>query len=202
MTRTASIAALLVSTLCVACSGDGKTTEPTGSTTDASAGTGTETGSTGEPTTGATGPSSGTTAGTTGEPPVACDSQGVPDEGAPCPEEGQFCGAGCEDPCHFCAFVECREGTWQPGEAFPAPCAGCEDLCSVVVAAGCAGGPPDLTACIEGCEATLAGPCELEFNQMRACIVPARMFTCDAMDRPTVVGCEERFEALYACMMP
>lgn len=126
----------------------------------------------------------------------------LPREGSPCEHEGDSCGGPCADPCQFCNIMQCTEGTWQHLEVFPNECLGCEDVCEFVVAAECAGGPPDLETCVAGCEQNLAGRCALLHNQMLGCIGGAPSFACDAMDRPVVVGCEARFDALYACTMP
>ncbi|MDI1447053.1 hypothetical protein [Polyangium sp. 6x1] len=40
------------------------------------------------------------------------------------------------------------------------------------------------------------------FNQMLACIGTMPTFSCDAMNRPTVTGCEMEFDNLYGCIMP
>jgi len=35
---------------------------------------------------------------------------------------------------------------------------------------------------------------------MLACIGSMPAVSCDAVDRPTVVGCDDRFTALYDCL--
>lgn len=133
---------------------------------------------------------------------VACDPMNLPMEGSPCAKEGDYCSPGCEDPCQFCNVKTCTNGKWSNVEVFPAPCLSCEDVCVPVVAAKCAGGPPDQMACVQGCEANRMGNCKIPFNQMLACVGPQPTFTCDAMMRPTVAGCEMQFDKLYTCIMP
>lgn len=162
------------------------TTDGTTATPMTSTGTTTETGT-------------GTTAGTTGGG-VVCDPNDLPEPGTPCANEGEFCSPGCTDPCQFCNVVKCENGVWIQLEAPPAPCASCEEICPATVAAMCPGGPPDLEACVPGCMDTMNGRCSLQHSQVRACIGPAPTFTCDAMGRPTVIGCEDLFDALYMCL--
>lgn len=133
---------------------------------------------------------------------VACDPMNLPMDDTPCAKEGEYCSPGCEDPCQFCNVKVCTGGVWKNQEAFPAPCLSCEDVCVPVVAAKCAGGPPDQMACVQGCQMNQMGNCKIPFNQMLACIGPQPTFTCDAMTRPTVAGCEMQFDKLYACIMP
>lgn len=165
----------------------GETTAPTGGVTDGTTGGGTTT----------NGPQT-TTEGTTGG--VACDPQDLPEPGTPCAMEGQFCSPGCEDPCQFCNVLECEGGKWTNIEAQPAPCASCEEICPSTVAAMCPGGPPDEPACVSGCMDVMAGPCGLLHSQTRACAGPQPTITCDAMGRPTVIGCEAQFDDLYECL--
>lgn len=145
--------------------------------------------------------SSGSTGGGGGAS-VACDPMNFPAEGSPCAKEGDFCSSGCEDPCMFCNVMNCTNGVWTRVEVFPAPCLSCEEVCVPVVAAQCAGGPPDQAACVQGCNQNQMGACKIAFNQMLACIGPSPTFTCDVMTRPTVAGCEMQFEKLYMCIMP
>lgn len=205
-----------------ACKGDTGDTDGTGSGSSGGASTGgASTGgpTTGEPTTGASasatgsgtsgtttgdGSSGGTTGGVTGGTTgggVACDPNDLPAEGSPCDTPGEFCSPGCEDPCQFCNVMQCDGGTWQPLEVFPAECLTCDEVCPFVLAAKCDGGPPDQTACVDGCNANQAA-CTIEFDQMLACIMGTPTFSCDPMGRPTVAGCEVQFDALYACIMP
>ncbi|MCA9716022.1 MAG: hypothetical protein KC468_15190 [Myxococcales bacterium] len=123
----------------------------------------------------------------------------LPPEGSACDREGEFCSSGCEDPCQFCNVLECSEGAWQGLEVFPAPCLSCEEICPLIVASGCSGGAPDMDSCLSGCVDSMAA-CSLEHNQMLACVGPAPTITCDAMDRPSVAGCEESFQTLYDCL--
>jgi hypothetical protein len=44
------------------------------------------------------------------------------------------------------------------------------------------------------------GQVSLELSDARACIGETPTFTCDADGRPIVVGCEDDFTALYACL--
>ena|GEM_PF-6806931 len=132
----------------------------------------------------------------------ACDPMNFPAPGSPCMPEGAFCSTGCEDPCSFCNILNCTNGVWTNVEVFPAPCLSCMDVCVPVVAAQCSGGPPDQMACVQGCDQNQMGPCKIVFNQMLACIGPSPTFTCDAMNRPTVTGCEMQFDNLYACITP
>jgi len=138
-----------------------------------------------------------TTDATTGE--AACPDE-FPEEGTPCTNEGQFCNSGCESPCQFCNIMHCENGIWQRLEAPPAQCLDCESVCEFVVAAGCAGGPPDQAACVAGCMNTMASDCAIAFDKMLACIGPEPTFSCDAAARPTVVGCDANFDELYMCM--
>lgn len=145
--------------------------------------------------------SSGSTGGGGGGT-VACDPMNFPSEGTPCMPEGASCNSGCEDPCSFCNILSCTDGKWTHVEVFPAPCLSCEDVCGPVVAAQCAGGPPNQMACVQGCNQNQMGPCKIPFNQMLACVGSMPTVTCDAKTRPTVAGCEMQFEKLYACIMP
>lgn len=126
-----------------------------------------------------------------------CDPFPVEDE--PCSDEGTFCNSGCQDQCSFCNILKCENGAWTGLEAPPAPCLGCDELCNYTVVPMCAGGPPDLETCVAGCNDAMAGPCNIEFSALRACAGPSPTFTCDAMTRPLVAGCESQFEAFYAC---
>lgn len=126
-----------------------------------------------------------------------CDPFPVEDE--PCTAEGTFCNAGCQDQCSFCNILHCENGAWTRLEAPPAPCLGCDELCDYTVVPMCAGGPPDLETCVAGCNDAMAGPCNVEFSALRACAGPSPTFTCDAMTRPLVAGCEPQFDAFYAC---
>ncbi|MBK9258445.1 MAG: hypothetical protein IPM54_01260 [Polyangiaceae bacterium] len=150
---------------------------------------------------GATGGSGGATGGSGGGGGGSCDPMNLPAEGSPCSTEGEFCSPGCEDPCSFCNVMQCSNGKWTHLEVFPAQCLSCEDVCVPVVAAQCTGGPPDQMACVQGCNQQQMA-CKIAFNQMLACIGPSPTFTCDAMSRPTVTGCEMQFDKLYACIMP
>lgn len=137
-----------------------------------------------------------------GGAPVACDPMNLPAVGSPCMTEGEFCSPGCEDPCQFCNVVTCTKGAWQNLEVFPASCLSCDEVCVPVVAAQCSGGPPNQMACVQGCNQNQMGTCKIAFNQMLACVGSMPMFSCDAMNRPTVTGCEMQFDKLYACIMP
>lgn len=137
--------------------------------------------------------------GTTGDGPVACDPQSIPPEGSACDMEGQICSPGCEDPCMFCNVVQCEGGTWQGLEVFPADCPSCETVCPFVVAAGCSKGPPDQAECVVGCQASEAGDCQIPFHQTLACAGSQPTFSCDAMGRPIVAGCEPQFDNFYMC---
>lgn len=190
-------------------SGSGATTGGTGGTTGGGATTGGPTtgeSATGSGTSGATtgGGSSGGSSGggaTTGGA-VACDPNDLPAQGSPCETPGEFCSPGCEDPCQFCNVMQCDEShTWQQLEVFPAECLTCDEVCPFVLAAKCAGGPPDLVACVDGCNVNQAA-CTLLFDQMLGCIGPSPTFSCDPMGRPTVRGCEAEFGALYQCINP
>ncbi|MEZ4452394.1 MAG: hypothetical protein R3B09_23210 [Nannocystaceae bacterium] len=161
-----------------------------GTTTDAT----TTTGATTDATT------SSTTASTTGDP-VDCDPDNLPPEGSPCATNGDSCSPGCEDPCQFCNVLQCDNGTWQGLEVFPAECLSCDDVCPHVLAAECKGGPPDQDACVAGC-ANNEAECTLVFHQMLACIGGMPTFTCNESQLPTVVGCEQEFDALYQCINP
>jgi hypothetical protein len=46
----------------------------------------------------------------------------------------------------------------------------------------------------------MAGECGLLHSQARACSGPQPTITCDAMGRPTVIGCESQFDDLYECL--
>mgnify|MGYP000054676207 CR=1 FL=1 len=166
-------------------------------TTASSAGTTTNSPTTGEPPIGTTGDPPVTTTGTTGS---AGNCDPFPEEGQPCPEDGEYCGGGCEDQCQFCNILMCSEGTWHRLEAPPAPCLSCDEICPFTVMPMCANGPPDQPTCVTGCMDVMAGPCNIEFSATRACAGFMPTFTCDAMDRPTVAGCEAQFDALYACL--
>jgi hypothetical protein len=185
-----------------ATTGGGSTGGPTsGEPTTGASGTGSGTGDASSGgATGGTGGTGGTTGGTTGGG-VACDPNNLPAEGAPCDTPGETCSPGCEDPCQFCNVMQCNGGTWQALEVFPAECLTCDEVCPFVLAAKCDGGPPDQTACVDGCNANQAA-CTIEFNQMLACIMGTPTFSCDPMGLPTVAGCEVQFAALYACIMP
>jgi hypothetical protein len=148
---------------------------------------------------GASTASAGGSGGSTG---VTCDPMNLPAEGSPCTTEGEFCSPNCEDPCSFCNVKTCSNGVWTNLEVFPAQCLSCADVCIAVVAAQCSGGPPDQMACVQGCNQNQMGACKIVFNQMLACIGPSPAFSCDAMNRPTVTGCEMQFDKLYACIMP
>lgn len=128
-----------------------------------------------------------------------CDP--FPTEGQSCSMEGSSCSSGCEEQCSFCNIVTCEGGTWMNMEVFPAPCLSCEELCPFVTAAACPGGPPDVAACVAGC---MSGTelCPPEFSDVRACAGLNPTFSCDELGRPTVVGCETDFDALYACLGP
>ncbi len=181
--------------------------ESASTTTEASASTA---GSTGNPTTDATGTSSSTGSSTD---PTTGSSTGSSTGGLTCPDaaqegaacnliEGQLCMTSpCQDPCQGCSFVECVDGIWvDAGSEVPGTCLDCVGVCGFVVAAGCAGGPADSDACIAECMANQAGACALAYDQMLFCIGEAPMVTCDAATRPTVVGCEDRFDELHVCL--
>lgn len=209
----ALLSAILLSTalLSVACKADPGDTDGTGGGSSGGTGGDSTTGATTDPTTGASATTGGSTAdatsasggssgGSTGGG-VACDPMNLPAEGSPCVTEGEICSPGCEDPCQFCNVLQCTSGTWQGLEVFPAQCLSCDDVCPFVLQAACAGGPPDLQTCVDGCAANQAA-CTIAFNQMLACIGTMPAFACDPMGRPTVAGCEMQFDALYACIMP
>jgi hypothetical protein len=145
--------------------------------------------------------STASSAGSAGGMLAICDPMNLPVEGSACMTEGEVCSPGCEDPCAFCNLVQCMNGAWTNVEAFPAPCLSCEDVCVPVVAAQCSGGPPDQMTCVQGCTQNQM-KCMVLFNQMLACIGPMPTFSCDAMNRPTVTGCETEFDKLYGCIMP
>ncbi len=69
-----------------------------------------------------------------------------------------------------------------------------------MVPAQCVAGPPDTATCVAGCMDSMAGMCGNLFNEMLACIGSMPAFSCDAVGRPTVVGCDDRFAAFYDCM--
>ena len=96
--------------------------------------------------------------------------------------------------------MKCEAGTWQGMEAFPADCLDCDGVCEFVVPAACVAGPPDTAACVAGCMDSMAGMCGSLFNEMLACIGSMPAFSCDAVGRPTVIGCDDRFAAFYDCM--
>jgi hypothetical protein len=173
----------------------------TGASTDSGMTTGTSTPTTTATTSAAT--SDATTTAATSEAttggPVACDPQNIPAEGSACAMEGETCSPGCEDPCMFCNVVQCEGGKWQALEVFPADCPSCDVVCPFVVAAGCAGGPPDQASCVVGCQDAEAGDCQIPYHQSLACAGSQATFSCDAMGRPTVAGCEPQFDNFYMC---
>jgi len=180
------------------CSSDKDDTAST--TTEASAST-TAGVSTGDPTTDAT--STGATTGaTTGPTTGGASCPDSPEVGAACEIAGQSCTTfPCQDPCQACFFVECVDGAWvDAGSEVPGTCLDCASVCDFVVLAGCAGGPPDKDACVAGCMDSQAGPCGLAYDQMLFCIGETPTFTCDAATRPTVDGCQDRFDDLYMCL--
>ncbi len=183
------------------------TTDPTSSTTVTTAPTSSSTDNTSSSTTDVGTASTTVSSSTTDNPTDPTTGGGVcpeqlPMQDTPCDSEGLFCDSGCEDPCGFCNVVKCEGGTWQGLEVFPSPCLECDPLCDLVVAADCAGGPPDKDTCVASCMDNKAGACQLEFNQMLGCISAGGdpTFTCDDLTRPTVAGCETQFETLYMCM--
>ncbi len=167
----------------------------TGTGTGTGTTTPTTTASTTMPTTTAT--TEATTATTEG--PVACDPENIPAEGSACMTEGETCSPGCEDPCQFCNVVRCEGGTWQGLEVFPADCPSCDVLCPFVLAAGCSAGPKDQADCLAGCEFSAAGDCQIAYHQSLACAGSQPTFSCDAMGRPIVAGCEPQFDTFYMC---
>lgn len=176
-----------------------------GTTQTASTGGTSGTGSTSSPTTGSatadTTAATDTSGSTTNSPTTgagACPDE-FPQDGAPCDSEGLICGGPCEDPCSFCNLSSCEGGVWTQLEAPPANCLDCETICPLVVAAGCAGGPPDQAACVSGCQVIQGGACGILYNETLACAGGMPTFTCDPMTRPTIAGCEAQFDALYQC---
>ncbi len=131
-----------------------------------------------------------------------CDPENLPPEGSACTMEGEFCSAGCDNPCEFCNVLVCEEGAWQNMEVFPGECLSCDEICPAVVMAACFGGPPDQEACVVGCMESQGNECGLAFDKMLYCVGVEPTFTCQDDGLPTVEGCEEAFTALYACMMP
>jgi hypothetical protein len=174
-----------------ASTGDPTTTAPP-TTSDATTDPTTATSSpTSSPTTDAT------TDATTGDP--VCPDV-FPEDGAPCDAEGLTCGGPCEDPCSFCNIIRCEGGKWAQLEVFPAECLDCETVCGFVVPAACVAGPPDMNACVTGCQNTQAGECGLVYNIVLACIGGTPSFICDDDGRPSVPGCEVQFGDLYDCL--
>ena len=165
---------------------------------DDSSGEGTGDGSESSGSTFATGDGSGNTEPGSASAGGECDP--FPMEGAPCSAAGEFCSTDCSDQCSFCNVLECVDGAWSRVEVPPAPCLDCAEMCPFVVAAGCAGGPPDQAACVMGCEEVRAGPCAIEQSDAFACTGTAPTFACDAEGRPHVLGCEAAFTTLYACL--
>lgn len=210
--------------LLVACGPGTNTTDGSTGSTDTSgteSGTGTTAGTTDPsatdttdpPTSGGTtidsttiGPTTATTttATTTSDPTATtgeadCPDQ-FPEDGQPCTSEGLICGGPCEDPCAFCNLSKCEDGTWMQLEVFPANCLDCESVCNFVVAAACNAGPPDQEACVTGCMNTQNSRCGITYNESLACIGDMPEFMCDEMGRPTVIGCQDQFIALYECI--
>lgn len=186
--------------LLLAACGPGTDDSASASSTTQTASTG-DTGSTSSPTTGSTSTAATDTSGSTTTPTTggaACPGE-FPQDGTPCDAEGLICGGPCEDPCSFCNLSSCEGGVWTQLEAPPANCLDCETICPLVVAAGCAGGPPDQAACVSGCQAIQGGACGILYNETLACAGGMPTFTCDPMTRPTIAGCEAQFDALYQC---
>lgn len=133
--------------------------------------------------------------------PMTCGGgcEPFPMDGQPCTMEGASCSTGCEDQCQFCNLVSCEGGVWKALEVFPADCLDCPEICPFTVMAMCANGPPDEAACVAGCMDGMAA-CKIEFSDMLACAGSMPTFMCNADERPTIAGCETRFDALYACL--
>lgn len=196
---------IFLALILLAACGPGTDDSASEATTQAASG---DTGSTGSPTsspsTTAT-DSSGSTTSPTSDATTSPTTGGAtcpgefPQDGAPCDSEGLTCGGPCEDPCSFCNVSRCEQGVWTQLEVFPADCLDCETICPFVVAAGCAGGPPDQAACVTGCAVVQGGACGILYNETLACAGSMPTFTCDAMTRPTIAGCEAQFDALYQC---
>lgn len=184
--------------LLLAACGPGSNDSDSASGTTQTASTG-DTGSTSSPTTGsATTAATDTSGPTTTTGGAACPGE-FPEDGTPCDAEGLICGGPCEDPCSFCNLSSCEGGVWTQLEAPPANCLDCETICPFVVAAACAGGPPDQAACVSGCQVIQGGACGILYNETLACAGGMPTFTCDPMTRPTIAGCEAQFDALYQC---
>lgn len=140
---------------------------------------------------------------TTAESSSTGGSQGCdpfPVEDTACALEGEVCSTDCTDPCEFCNVLTCDEGVWSRTEVFPAACLDCGPLCDQVLAAGCTGGPPSTQTCVAGCEQGIAGECAAEFSATRACAGTEPAFICSDETRPEIAGCEEQYDAFYACM--
>ncbi len=129
---------------------------------------------------------------------TGCDP--FPSEGAPCPIDGESCSTDCTDQCQFCNVMTCEGGVWARLEVFPTDCLECAALCALVVPAGCSAGPPNIDACLAGCELELEGDCVAEFSQTRACAGPNPTFVCSDVEQPEAVGCEAQYDTFYACM--
>jgi hypothetical protein len=46
----------------------------------------------------------------------------------------------------------------------------------------------------------MASDCAIEFSDARACSGSEPTFTCNEATAPEVVGCEDEYDTLYACM--
>lgn len=94
---------------------------------------------------------------------------------------------GCET--ENAALVSCRTGV-------PALCI---EVCPAVTAAGCSGGPPDVSSCQSGC-GTASTKCPTEFAAVSSCWTASSTFTCNAKGLPFAAGCEAQGDALFACL--
>jgi hypothetical protein len=76
----------------------------------------------------------------------------------------------------------------------------CLSYCQPATLSFCPQGPATVTSCLCGCEATLIGNCEAQFDAFMACSADTPSFSCDSNGREVPAGCLGEWQTLQSCV--
>lgn len=75
----------------------------------------------------------------------------------------------------------------------------CLAYCQPAALSFCPQGPASVTSCLCGCETTLIGACEAQFNAFMSCSADAPSFSCDSNGREVPASCLGEWQSLQSC---
>ena len=111
-----------------------------------------------------------------------------------CAERGRIF-PGCEAQSVALELCDFRAREQLCAQAYPR----CLAYCQPATLSFCPQGPATVSSCLCGCEATLIGNCETQFDAFMACAADAPSFSCDSNGREVPASCLAEWQTLQSC---